>query len=215
MIFFAGRYCTAISSSIRCSVSRFSPALAAMEALHKHLFDLEQVSDALTAGFDSFVGKLAGICGNLALILHMAHDPKLGATYAVDENTVQDVRRLILDFVLPHALEFYRGAEASAGDRLRRVASWILTSGVTRVLASDLTRNVRDCRTLDLMEINKRVAPLVACGWLRSADTSPVCKWWDVDPRVHIQLAERARDEDRRKGALTKLMDTPRPHEGR
>jgi len=158
-------------------------ALAAMGELRKHLFDLEQVSGGLAAGY-----------------------PQHGATYAISKRTVEDVRRLVLDFILPHALEFYRGTGATAGDKLRRLASWILTSGKTRVTARDLTRSVGHCRGLDLMELNKHVAALVAAGWLRPADNTPVCKSWDIDQQVHAQLAERAKDEARRKAALAKLM---------
>ena len=118
-------------------------ALATMTKLHKHLFHLEQASEGLAAGFSSFVGKLHGLAGPLALILHMAHDPQLGATYPVDEETVENVRRLTLDFILPHAHEFYRGAGPTEGDRLRRIASWITYTRVkTRILPSDLTTNV-------------------------------------------------------------------------
>ena len=53
-----------------------------------------------------------------------------------------------VDFILPHAFEFYRAGEAE-GDRLRRLASWILTSGQQRVLASDLARNIADFRRPD------------------------------------------------------------------
>jgi hypothetical protein len=179
-------------------------ALAVMAELHKHLFDLEQLSGGLAAGFDSFVGKLAGVCGTLALILHLAHDPKDGATYAVTERTVMDVRRLVLDFILPHAFEFCRASMAA--DRLRRIASWILTSGATRVLASDLTTKVRDCRGLGLVDLNKGVAPLVAAGWLKAADNTPVCKCWEVEPLVHLKLADRARIEKERRAALVKLI---------
>src|SRR5262249_48084747 len=46
-------------------------ALAHMDDLREHLFNLEQASGGLALGFKSFVGKLHGICGTLALILHL------------------------------------------------------------------------------------------------------------------------------------------------
>jgi hypothetical protein len=182
------------------------PALAAMAELRKHVFDLEQASSGLAAGFDSFVGKLAGICGNLALILHMAHDPQKGATYEVDEPTVLDVRKLVLDFILPHALEFYRGTTATSGERLRKLASWILTSGKTRILASDLATAIRDLRGLTLPEVNERVSPLVAAGWLVPTDNTPVCRSWRVAPAVHTQLADCAKAEAERRAKVASLM---------
>jgi hypothetical protein len=185
-------------------------ALAIMAELHQHLFDLEQSSEGLAAGFSSFVGKLHGLTGSLALILHLIQDPQLGASYPVGEQTIDNVRRLTLDFILPHAFEFYRGTGATEGDRLRRVASWILTSGKQHVLASDLTTNVRDLRGLTLLEVNERVSPLVAGGWLQPADKTPTCRAWAVAPQVHLQLAERAKSEAVRKNALATLIKSAR-----
>ena len=182
-----------------------------MKDLQRHLFHLEQASGGLAVGFQSFVGKLNGLAGSLALILHMAHDPQYGAAQAVDEQTIENVRRLILDFVVPHAYEFYRTSEmVTDGDRLRSIASWILTSGQTRILPSDLTSNVAGCRGLSLKEVNERISPLVAAGWLQPTDSTPVCRSWDVAPQVHSQLAERAKQEEARKAVLADLMGSPR-----
>jgi hypothetical protein len=183
-------------------------ALAVMTDLRRHLFDIEQTSGGLAAGFQTFVGKLHGIAGSLALILHMAHDPENGATYAVEQRTVENVRRLMLKFIIPHGYEFYQ--QAAGSERLRRVASWILTSGKQRVLASDLTTNIADCRGLALPQIQERVSPLVAGGWLEPETLAPSCHAWKVAPQVHTQLAERAKTEEARKATLAALMNSPR-----
>jgi hypothetical protein len=115
----------------------------------------------------------------------------------------------MLDFILPHAKEFYRGS-TSEGDRLRRLASWILTSNKDRIVASDLTTNIADFRGLTLTDVNARVSPLVAGGWLLPADFTPVCRSWTVAPLVRTQLADRARLEEARKAALAALMNSPR-----
>jgi hypothetical protein len=177
-------------------------ALAVMKDLRQRLFDLEQASGGLAAGFQSFVGKLHGIVGALALILHMAHDPQGGATQPVDEHTVANVHRLIFDFILPHAHEFYCGGESADGERLRQIASWILTSSKDRILASDLTTNVRDCRGLSLRDVHERLSPLVAAGWLEPESLNPLCRAWKVTPQVHSQFAERTRTEQARKAAI-------------
>jgi hypothetical protein len=192
-------------------------ALAIMDALHRHLYDLETASEGLAAGFQSFIGKLPGVAGSLALNLHMAYHlaehPELagsGVADPVSEHTVEYVRRLVLDFILPHAYEFYCGAGATDGERLRRLASWILTAGKDRVVASDLTSNIADFRGLTLRDVNDRVSPLVALGWLQPAENSPACRSWTVTPQVHVQLAERAQTEEARKAALAHLMGSPR-----
>ena len=80
------------------------------------------------------------------MILHLATYPEKSKG-PVQEKTAQDVRRLVIDLILPHAFVFYRTAEAAArGDRLQRLASYILTSGKPRIVASDLTSNVADLR---------------------------------------------------------------------
>jgi hypothetical protein len=185
--------------------------LAVMNALRTHLHDLEQATAGLADGFQAFVGKLPGLAGSLALILHMAADPDGGASQPVEQATVENARRLIVDFILPHAFEFYRTAESlTNGDRLKKLASYILTSGKTRIVASDLTTNVADCRGLTLFEVNDRVSPLVAAGWLEPAATTPICRAWRVFPAVAVQFAERCQIERQRKTELAALMNSPR-----
>jgi Protein of unknown function (DUF3987) len=182
-------------------------ALATMTALRQRLFDLEQISSSQATGFQSFVGKLHGLTGSLALILHLAHDPHNAAAEPVDEYTVDNVRKLVLEFILPHAFEFYRGAgDVTDGDRLRVLASWVLTSGKQRFVASDFTTNVWDCRGLTLPQVNERVSPLVAAGWLEPADNTPVCRSWKITGQVHIALAEQAKREAARKAALAAMF---------
>jgi hypothetical protein len=192
-------------------------ALAVMEALDRYLHDLETAAEGMAAGFQTFIGKLHGLTGSLALNLHMAEHlvrkPNIigsGSADPVSEQTIEKVRRLVLGFILPHANEFYCGAGAADGERLRRMASWILTAGKDRIVASDLTTNIADLRGLALREVNDRVSPLVACGWLQPADNSPVCRSWTVTQKVRSQLAERARTEEARKAALARLMGSKR-----
>jgi hypothetical protein len=186
-------------------------ALDHMSNLRTHLHELEQASGGLADGFQAFVGKLHGLAGSLALILHMAHDPQQGAADAISGQTVKNVHRLVVDFILPHAFEFYRTAESETnGDRLQKLASYILTSGNPQITARDLTRNVRDFRGLALREIENRVSPLVAAGWLEPAEPGPVCRTWRVAPAAFTQFAERSRGEEARKALLAKLMNSPR-----
>jgi hypothetical protein len=185
-------------------------ALAHMADLRKHLFSLEQASRGLAHGFQSFVGKLHGICGTLALILHLAEDPARRFAEPVEENIIAKVRRLMLNFVLPHAFEFYRSADGSRGDRLRQIASWILTSNAQRIVASDLTRNISELRGLTLPKVQEAVSPLVAAGWLTPTDHTPLCRAWMVAPQVHTQLAERAKTEEAQKAAVATLIGSQR-----
>ena len=187
-------------------------ALEVMETLHRYLYDLEKHAGGLPEGFDAFVGKLAGVSGNLALVLHMVSDPKNGAKKPVTAATVKDVQKLIMEFILPHALEFYECVEgATTGShRMRKLASWILTRGKERFVSSDLTSNIADFRGLKEWDLNQYVSPLVAAGWITPTDKGPLHKAWKVSPNVFTQFTERAKQEEASKQALAKLMNSPR-----
>jgi hypothetical protein len=187
-------------------------ALDVMEGIQRDIKNLEDASSGLANGFQSFVGKLPGYAGSLALILHMADNPEHGALHPIEWPTIEAVRRLILDFIEPHAFEFYRTTESvTQGDRLKKLASWILTGGKTRITASDLTANVADMRGLSLFEISKRMSPLVAGGWLEPVDATPNNRAWNVDPRVMTYFAKRKQIENERKAELARLIKRTSP----
>ena len=186
-------------------------ALPVMDALRRHLHEIEQVSDGLARGFQAFLGKLPAVAGSLALILHLAEDPHEQRLHPVSRRVVENVQRLVIDFLLPHAIEFYRTAETvTDGDRLQRLASWIVTSGKAQVTARDLTRNVRDLRGASVKDVHARVSPLVAGGWLLPVAPGPENRTWNVSPEVAKQFEERCRIEEARKATLAGLMGSPR-----
>ena len=121
------------------------------------------------------------------------------------------MKKLVLDFILPHACEFYRTADTvTDGDRIKRVASWIVTSGVKMVTTRDLTRNVTGMRGQSTRDIHARVSPLVAGGWLVPDQPYPENTKWHVTPVVGRQFEERKREEERRKAEVASLMNSPR-----
>ena len=66
----------------------------------------------------------------------------------------------------------------TGGDRIQRIASWIVTSGVKVVTTRDLTRNVTGMRGLGSRDIHARVSPLVAGGWLVPDQRGPESTKW-------------------------------------
>jgi hypothetical protein len=186
-------------------------AVEAMEDIRRYLYRIEQASGGLAGGFQAFVGKLPGIAGSLALILHHISNPHERAC-RVERATVEGARRIVVDFIVKHAFEFYRAAgTVTDGDRIQRLASYILTSKKTRIVPSDLTTNVRLFRGMTLFEVNRHVSPLVAGGWLKPEETSgPLANAWTVEPAVFTQLAERPAIEERSKAELAALMGSPR-----
>jgi hypothetical protein len=125
---------------------------------------------------------------------------------------VENVKKLLLEFILPHAREFYRTADTvTGGDRIRRIASWIMTSGVKVVTPRELTRNVTGMRGLSVREIYARVSPLVAGGWLVPDQPDPEKNTkWRVTPAVARQFEARKCEEERRKSEVARLMKSPR-----
>ena len=163
---------------------------------------------------NSFIGKLAGVSGSLALLLHLVADPAEARFVAVTSTTVERVKRLVTEFIISHAMEFYRSVSAASpnGDHLRKLASWILTNSKQRIVASDITANVAGFRGLGLFDLNRRVSPLVAAGWLTPCDPKlgPVNNAWIVHPAVPKQFEERRRSEETQKAEIARLMNSPR-----
>jgi hypothetical protein len=183
-------------------------AIDVMTELRTHIFQLGQVGDALSEGFEGFVGKLEGYAGGLALILHLVNNPKEAVHNFIGRPTVEAVRRLVMNFILPHAYEIYCLGEGESGsERIRKITSYILTCGLGRIRLTDLTSNVRDLRGKDVLEINQRVSPLVAGGWLAPIEQGPACRAWDVNrAAIDQQFAERMREEHDRKVAILQLI---------
>src|SRR5262249_3999118 len=101
------KYDELIAALIRAPHRRMhltNDALAAMNELRTHLFELQQVSGGISTSFQTFIGKLPGAAGRLALILHMTFDPKF-PFFEIGPGVVTGVSKLIRDFIIPHALE--------------------------------------------------------------------------------------------------------------
>jgi Protein of unknown function (DUF3987) len=187
-------------------------ALFLMNKLRAHLHELEQAAAGLADGFQAFVGKLAGVAGRLTVILHVAAHPD-NTPREVAAMTVANVHRLIVDFILPHAVEFYRSAEEiTTGERMRKIASWVLTSGQQLIQARDLIRNVGSLRGLSVMDVHTQVSPLVAAGWLEPAEPGPLNRAWTVNRVVAAQFERQRQIEEERKALAAKLMGSPRKY---
>jgi len=145
------------------------------------------------------------------LILHLIQGLREQSHASVSAETVESVDRLIRDFILPHAFEFYRTAETiTNGDRLQRIASFILISGKSRIVSSDLTTNVRLFRGLTMAEINAQLSPLIAGAWLAPETSGPQATAWHVNPIIKEMFAEKTTEEERRKQTLADLMNSNR-----
>jgi Protein of unknown function (DUF3987) len=181
-------------------------AAEAMAELLRHLHSLEQVGEAVTEAFEAHIGKLKSYAGVLSIILHLAINPKETIRHHIGRQTVGKVHRLMSDFLLPHAHEFYSLSEGES-ERLRKLASYVLTCGKDRLRLAEFTTNVWDLRGKSVLEVNQRVSPLVAGGWLAPIEQGPACRAWDVNrAAIDAQFAARAQTERDSKAALAQLM---------
>ena len=182
-------------------------AAEAMSELQHDLFSLERVGAAIAEGFEGHIGKLKAYAGVLAIILHLIDNPAEAIRQgAIGKPVVEKVGRLIKEFLLPHAREFY-GRCQGEGEQLRTIASYVLTCGKDRIRLADLTNNVRFCRGKTVLEINKQVSPLVAGDWLAPVEQSPVCRAWRVNRAViDQQFAAPMASERESKRAIVELL---------
>ena len=187
-------------------------AYTLMRALDERLFNLAKIATGIAEGFSEHVGKLSGFAGNLILLLHYAYHPNDVYPRKIEGRIVEKVSRLIDDFILPHAQEFYSSyARASnSGEIMQKVASWILTDHIENFNLRELTRNVSNFRGLGVFEANRKLSPLVAVGWIKPLAAGPDNKRWTVESRVHTAFTERAALEEKRKQEMAKAMNARR-----
>jgi hypothetical protein len=184
-------------------------AYGEMQALQFELHEFEKASAGYAHGFQTFLGKVPRMAGSLALILHMIEIPS--GMFDVPLETVRRARKIVIEFMLPHAHVFYDTIEGKMQtERIRKIASFILTSGKARIVASDLTSGVAALRGLNVLDLHKATSRLVTGGWLIPEGTEPVARAWRVAPQVFATFAERRESEEASKAQLAELMNSPR-----
>lgn len=184
-------------------------ALAAAEEFQRYIFDLEAM-DGLGKGFCTFAGKLTGVQGSLALLLHLI-DSAGDVAHPVPERQMRAATRILKEFVIPHAMELYRSTTDGADwDYLRKLSSFVLTSPKDRFTASDFTTGVHSLRGLGVWDVAQKLSPLVAGGWLNEDDSSKSTRAWVVVPQLREKLATRRKLEIERKAEVLATIKTMR-----
>lgn len=198
-----------------CDLTMESGALKAVDEFNRYLHDLEKM-DGLGKNFCSFVGKLAGLHGSLSLVLHMIEDPENAPIEPVTEKTVRDAERIIMEFCIPHALEFYRSTGDGADwDHLRKIASYVLTSDKDRFTVSDFTSGVHSLRGMGVWDVAQKLSPLVAGGWLIEDEASKSTRAWTIVTGLREALSERRNEEAERKEEVISKLSALQQGKGR
>ena len=123
----AKAYLQLMHKIIRRKPERFffdDAALGVINDLRNNLHELEQASGGFAEGFTGFIGKLPAMAGSSAILLHILSivereddaDPQRGHDInRVPTLIAQHVDKLVRDFIIPHAFEFYQ----TRGERQR------------------------------------------------------------------------------------------------
>jgi hypothetical protein len=203
-------YTGLVNELLNLKPQRFSltdSAADAMAELQHHLFSLERVGGVVSEGFEGHIGKLKAYAGVLTLIIYVIENPKEAMRLsAIGKTAVEKAARLIKDFLIEHAREFYSRSEGET-ERLRRLAGYVLCCGETRLRLADFTTNTRDCRGKKVTELNELLSPLIAGDWLFPTDPGPACRAWNVNRlAIDQQFAKRMLLEQERRQAIKQLL---------
>lgn len=184
---------------------------AAAEEFQRYTYELARMT-GLGKPFCGFAGKLDGLHGSLAMVLHITGHPD-GPFEAmmeggpVSERTVRAATRIMEEFIIPHGMIFYQSTGGGDWEAIRSIASWVLRSDKSRFTRSDFTAGVDAMRGLKQWDVDQRLSPLVAGGWLDEELVNGVVKAWLIRPHVRKVLAERREIEKQKAAAaLAKLQ---------
>jgi hypothetical protein len=143
-------------------------------------------------GFQGTCSKLHGTHARYAMVLHLLTTPQAEIIAA---DTVERAGRLVHQFLLPQARDFFSSLSGSGLQRLRDIAGWVLTKANPRILASDLSAGVWTCRGMTTKQINEALDPLVAGGWLTPESHFPNNRAWKVNHDLSSRFAARTEAE--------------------
>jgi hypothetical protein len=163
-----------------------------IRAMESHALDLAKYTE-LGNGFRYFAAKLGGSLARLSLLLHQFDEPERWVTVPIAPETIDAADRLVRQFIIPSAYDFYRSQLGGANSNLTQtIASWLLTEAPQRIRASDFHYALHAVRHLRLPQLNVALDPFVSGGWL---ETPPESRYphnvWLLDLRVRQVLAHR------------------------
>lgn len=168
------------------SIERFSTDLSSearkvRDTIRNFLFDGSQI-DSEGEAFQSFVGKLDGVWGNLCLLLHVVWG--VPVAQPISAGTAAMASTLIKEFIVPHGLAFYRSIAGNAQEGHRAIGAFLAKFEDGRILTRDFSRGPRCLRGLTIEEVQNQISPFVAGGWLEPETPGPYCNAWTVNPAV-------------------------------
>jgi hypothetical protein len=162
----------------------------------------EEASD-YGLGFPAFVRKLHGTHARLALVLHLMETPE---DEVIPDAVIERAGRLVLQYLLPHALAFYSVLPDGGLALTRNIAGWLLTKAPDRFTTAHLIRGVRPCRGMILKQIQEALDPLRTGGWIEPESAFPDNHAWTLTAGLREAFADRTAAETERRATLRALM---------
>jgi hypothetical protein len=130
--------------------------------------------------WESFLGKLLGVWGNITLVLHHLHGHSPEGL--VSEDIARKAQKVIEDFVMPHGLVFYQEVFSSTPKDLRSLAAFIARHERPTIKRRDIARGVKSCQSLSSEEITARMESFILGGWVEATRNWPPADEWVIRP---------------------------------
>jgi len=144
-------------------------------------------TDSEGAGWQGFVGKLPGVWGSLALLLHVLWGYRAADPVALE--TAQRASMLLEAFVLPHGLAFYRGLIGTGQADARAIAGFLAGWEQPSIAVRDFVRGPRCCRGLSPDEIVTKLAVFETGGWVAPEKPGPWNRKWTMTPDLGARFS--------------------------
>ena len=179
-------------------------AQAYREEIEKYTFAI-RTTPTLPSALRSHISKLHGIFARLLLVYHLVEcAPILQNIAVVSEDTAERVYRLMMDFIIPNAVEIYTSyflTSDEANSDARWIADYIISHASTEMNLRTL-RNGNKSRFDDKGRAVAAMELLTVGNWVTLSDENK----WKVNPQVHVVFAERAKREARRRDEVKRSI---------
>jgi len=178
-----------------------------LEEKHIKLVETFTVVNKMIA---SHVGKYDGMFASYCLLWHIIEQPTEKWSANISADVARRVAGFMHNFLLPHAIAFYRSTFGLADehDRITAVAGFILAHKLERLTNRDIQMSVRSMRNCDRRDIESVFNQLDTFGWVTRVPgrrfTDPPS--WIVNPSVHEKFKEHAEWEREYRQEAQRLM---------
>jgi Protein of unknown function (DUF3987) len=158
-------------------------------------------SPASSTAFKGHLGKWGGRIARLMLLIHLIENGEPDGV--ISGETAERVRKLMVEFLLPHQIKFYADyfRDANSGDKTALwVAGYILAHRRDKVSQREILKNF-DTNPRTLAAAMER---LNEANWITGVDVNVAKRstTWTVSPLVHERFAEQAERERQRRARV-------------